>query len=456
MYIIIFSSISAMPYLIQLVHGNTIGIKKLVKEFRLFWKQKNNPKPIDNISDEMAMEVDVQESPNKTATFDESLTEDKINAEVDLNETQEADNVFAISKRQLEMKITAIATREKRQDRKICWFVHDSILEQYGCQGISLPNSWQYVSNVKKQLKTNDENSGRKTPKPGSENTPKMVGDENLESGQTPDKLVSKDQRSIMDFARKNTPIIFKEIEKPAPTPSVTADVLLTSVKAIHTDQRSIMNFTKKCTNDDKNAICITISDSPKKDCVTAPTVSPNPRPNTITGMLKPVTSHISSSKPAVSSSQVTHQVVDFVVKPVTSQRMLKPATSSIDLTAQPATSLAHTQVPDTTPKPFVPLVHALQKTQKVPDAPKPSVPLIQALQKIPKVPDAPKLSMPLVHVLQKAQIVPDAPKLSVPIEVFKPITIDNINVPAAQEDVESKSAMIDNAKEVKDCIVIE
>lgn len=35
---------SAMPDLIRLVHGNLAGIKKLVKEFRLYWKHKTSGK----------------------------------------------------------------------------------------------------------------------------------------------------------------------------------------------------------------------------------------------------------------------------------------------------------------------------------------------------------------------------------------------------------------------------
>lgn len=53
---------------------------------------------------------------------------------------------FAISKRQLEKKITEIAGREKRPDVKCtCWYVKDEILKQFGQEDIKLPNSWEYV-----------------------------------------------------------------------------------------------------------------------------------------------------------------------------------------------------------------------------------------------------------------------------------------------------------------------
>ncbi|XP_041370623.1 chromatin assembly factor 1 subunit A-like [Gigantopelta aegis] len=420
----------AIPYLIQLVHGNTLGIKKLVKEFRWFWKQKNNPKPV---SDEIPMEIDDHDSPNKSTTFDLSLTEDKNKDETDLNETQETNSVFAISKRQVEMKIASIATRERRQDRKICWFVHDSVLEQYGCQGISLPNNWQYVSNVKKQLKTNDENSGRKTPKnvpettskpPKNvpETTSKMECDENLESGQMLDKPVSKDQRSIMDFAKKNTPIIFKEIEKPTLAP-------LTSVKGVRTDQRSITNFTKKCANDETNPLCITITDSPTKDSAPASFVSPRPRPNTIVGMLKPVMSHVGTTKQKtmVSPVQMTRTVPDSVIKP---------------------TIVGSTRQPE--------IMSPVQMTRKVPDSVKrlPTVPvgMLKPVKSFVGSARQPAITSPV----QLVRNVPDSvEKPLVPPEVFRPIVSENISVPAVQEGRNCKLAEA-NVKDNDECILIE
>lgn len=134
----------AIPDLIRLVHGNPIGIKNLIKEFRMFWKLKANPDAAESNID-VSMEVEMS-STDAPKSLNESRTE--------------ANEQFQISKRQLELKIPAIAVREKRPDhKKVCWYVREEVLKQYNIADITLPNSWEYVC-VKKPTWAED-----KTPK---------------------------------------------------------------------------------------------------------------------------------------------------------------------------------------------------------------------------------------------------------------------------------------------------
>ncbi|XP_045215837.2 chromatin assembly factor 1 subunit A-A-like [Mercenaria mercenaria] len=139
----------AMQDLIRLVHGNPVGIKNLIKEFRMFWKKKTNPastedpanSTLDSSKLDISMEVD--DKAEKSETPKPEVTE----TPKSLNESKmEGQEEFAISKRQLEMKIPSIAVREKRSDhKKICWYVKDEILKQYDMTDIKLPNTWEYV-----------------------------------------------------------------------------------------------------------------------------------------------------------------------------------------------------------------------------------------------------------------------------------------------------------------------
>ncbi|XP_062575727.1 chromatin assembly factor 1 subunit A-like [Saccostrea cucullata] len=159
----------AMPDLIRLVHGNLAGIKKLVKEFRLYWKHKTNEKQME-VNEKSEEKMEVEESvkkpdESKTVNLDES--DAKEGPETKPN--SESEDEFSISKRQLEMKITSIATREKRDSyKKICWYVNDSVLEQYNLKDLPVPSAWEFISQPKKtpiKPKVEEQiNAGRKTP----------------------------------------------------------------------------------------------------------------------------------------------------------------------------------------------------------------------------------------------------------------------------------------------------
>jgi chromatin assembly factor 1 subunit A len=158
---------SAMPDLIRLVHGNLAGIKKLVKEFRLYWKNKTKEKPME-IDNDIVEKMDVDDSKKRS---EESKHSDDLDMKDEAKQVSEAiaEDEFSISKRQLEIKITSIAVREKRDSyKKICWYVNDAVLEQYSMKDLPIPSAWELLSQPKKTpIKPKMEeqvNAGRKTP----------------------------------------------------------------------------------------------------------------------------------------------------------------------------------------------------------------------------------------------------------------------------------------------------
>lgn len=157
-----------MPDLIRLIHGNLMGIKRLVREFRIFWKSKTSEEQVSSNVNDASMEVD--ESDIKMS--DNNLPQEILNKSLNLeNDAMETD--CSISKRQLELKITAIAVREKRAVfKKFCWYVSDEILKQYNCEGLPVPSAWESLSQpAKTPAKPKPEEPstttpGRKTPVP--------------------------------------------------------------------------------------------------------------------------------------------------------------------------------------------------------------------------------------------------------------------------------------------------
>ncbi|KAK3097073.1 hypothetical protein FSP39_006117 [Pinctada imbricata] len=154
----------AMPDLIRLVHGNLAGIKKLIKEFRMFWKMKTCK---DKGELEISADVSMEEEGSKTEVMDISAKTDVEMMEQE--KTEKNNSNFTISKRQLEIKINAIAIREKREPfKKICWYVHDAVMKQYNMPELPVPSTWEFVSQPAKtpnKPKVEEQpNSGRKTP----------------------------------------------------------------------------------------------------------------------------------------------------------------------------------------------------------------------------------------------------------------------------------------------------
>ena len=109
-----------MPDLVRLVHGNKIGINRLIAEFRHYWHQLN-------------------------ASSVPSIEQDEIG-------NADSNTKYKISKRQLEKKIQSIATYENRPSLKgRSWYVNDKILDQYQLQNLPIPTQWVYTSKVVKE-----------------------------------------------------------------------------------------------------------------------------------------------------------------------------------------------------------------------------------------------------------------------------------------------------------------
>ena len=103
----------AMPELIKLVHGSAMGVGRLIKTFRVYWGKKvlttSSETGNSNLSDP------VLETPNSHQ-----------------NDTTKYENASGISKRQLEIKIQSIATKDLRPPHsKPVWCVHDFVLQHY-------------------------------------------------------------------------------------------------------------------------------------------------------------------------------------------------------------------------------------------------------------------------------------------------------------------------------------
>ncbi|GFS10331.1 chromatin assembly factor 1 subunit A [Elysia marginata] len=192
----------AMPDLIQLVHGNTSGIKRLIRDFRVFWfKKESADGPVEPSTPKGKLDKSMQETDGEVSFIDESVHENPVEGEIIQGEETGSDQKTdegkkcSISKRQLEIKINAIAVREKRQALKICWYVHDAVLKEFGLEGL-VCNSL-----VQPEPVVPAESSKETTPAP------------------------VRDQRSIMDFAlskeecAKREALLPKAVEHSQPKP---------------------------------------------------------------------------------------------------------------------------------------------------------------------------------------------------------------------------------------------
>lgn len=150
-----------MVDLIHLLHGNELGIKKIMREFLTFWKQRNHGGASKDTRDVASMEVDNETQRTPVKDIPAKDTKDTIGKNKFASPKISDDNIEIvehqanISKRQLEMRINAIAVREKRSThKKVCWYVHDNVLKEYKQDDLIIPNTWQYVSqqNDKRKL----------------------------------------------------------------------------------------------------------------------------------------------------------------------------------------------------------------------------------------------------------------------------------------------------------------
>ncbi|KAL4227300.1 Chromatin assembly factor 1 [Mactra antiquata] len=208
----------AMKDLIRLIHGNPVGIKKLMKEFLAYWRKKNNPDldvtadaTLDTSKLEMSMEVDEKSDPNtdlpKVPNMNTSLV-DKTDTKIN----------YGISKRQLEIKILAIAVYEKRSNNNNqkgkCWYIKDETLEQYEMKDLQLPNTWEYVC-IKPPPQPVDKTA-----------TPKVE-----ESSKTSAAKTGSDTPKIMKFAQPMSPSKIQALGAISSNTSVTPSTTSSNIE---------------------------------------------------------------------------------------------------------------------------------------------------------------------------------------------------------------------------------
>ena len=146
-----------MPALLCLVHGNTAGIKSLIREFRDYWRRKEHqargpapgtetspaatPTPRDTASPTTGVSPETGESPISDVPSSGPSPSTVPGSTPSPKNLDHLDHV--ISKRQLDLKINSIAVREKRPDfKRICWYVHPHVLKRYKLADLPIPTSW--------------------------------------------------------------------------------------------------------------------------------------------------------------------------------------------------------------------------------------------------------------------------------------------------------------------------
>ena len=126
-----------MPDLIRLIHKSSIGVSRVIKTFRTHWGAKISNSLHKNLLPESTgtPPASIETSPNSTPKttmypYQNDSTPKTTRTPAHL---QEYESLSGISKRQLERKIQAIAVKEQRAPiHKSVWYVHDSVLKQYG------------------------------------------------------------------------------------------------------------------------------------------------------------------------------------------------------------------------------------------------------------------------------------------------------------------------------------
>ncbi|CAG2191652.1 CHAF1A [Mytilus edulis] len=249
------------------------GYQKLIQEFRLFWKSKTTGEQQEPTGTaDMSMEVDNTE--NKA--MDTSLSQENV-TNISITAETEADVAnCAISKRQLEIKITAIAVREKRADfKKICWYVHDDILKQYNCEGLPIPSAWESLTKPAKtpgKVKPEETTpSGRKTPVPSITQFARPMSPSTIAA-----QHAAAQAKILAAQAEKKKEITVKEPEKmdTSDTPNET----VTLNKKVPIDQRKLTDFKKAFTSPQcKKRVALIPVTSPIPNSAVKPVSSPKP-----------------------------------------------------------------------------------------------------------------------------------------------------------------------------------
>ena len=117
----------AMPDLIRLVHENPAGLNRLIKTFRMHWGAK------------VMAERDKSKADNPLVVSSAQPNTEVPKTPKTPQGQPDYESASGISKRQLEMKIVKIAAKEQRATSyKPLWYVHDSVLRQYGIEASTI------------------------------------------------------------------------------------------------------------------------------------------------------------------------------------------------------------------------------------------------------------------------------------------------------------------------------
>ncbi|XP_071488500.1 uncharacterized protein [Diadema antillarum] len=146
----------AMPDLLRMVHGNMAGIKSLIREFRDHWRREQHhanrpgsatPTPApESTSPTVSGQTSSPAAGSPVGTTSPSVGQSPSPdpSSVGPASPQNLEHVaHLISKRQLDLKINSIAKREKRPEfNRICWYVHQHVLEEYKLMDLPVPTQW--------------------------------------------------------------------------------------------------------------------------------------------------------------------------------------------------------------------------------------------------------------------------------------------------------------------------
>ena len=267
-------SFAAMPDLIRLVHGNPVGVKKLIREFRMFWKLKTSGDtgkkdgPADQndsvISERPKSQGDDGESPINDVSMEVDGNADAPNTPPnDKADSQKTENQldFAISKTQLEAKIKEIAIRDKRNDDKVpCWYVKDDILKEYGQADIKLPNSWEYVeikaptwASTNKATPKVEEAAGNKPIAPSGRATPTIPSITQFTQAMSPAQIQAQKALASPSVAKPVAKTLDpKPADKAVEVIDSKVETNIEEKPTIPKDQNTIMSFFKRATSSPK------------------------------------------------------------------------------------------------------------------------------------------------------------------------------------------------------------
>jgi hypothetical protein len=125
-------SIPAIPDLIRYVHGNILGINKLVRGFRTLWHKKMHP--VSSVSETPQPEqADALKNGTPPPAANNTDQEVAVTSSPVCDKIPESEHAMSI--RQLDLKISSIATYKKGpQHYRKCWYVNPETLKEYNLE----------------------------------------------------------------------------------------------------------------------------------------------------------------------------------------------------------------------------------------------------------------------------------------------------------------------------------